>query len=247
VQRAESQKQTTERLIPDFEESIALQENILQVLTGQLPGPVTSRTSLDDFAVAEHLSTGLPVSMVSRRPDVRAAEMSLVAANAETGIAQANMYPALNITAGVGLETFTASNWFNIPGSVFGLAAGSISQPIFNRRRLRTDFEVAKLQRDQAVIEFRQSVLNATREVSNALVQLDKLKQQQQIATGQVDTLKHALTNAQLLFRSDMADYLEVITAQTDVLLAELNLVTVQRRQLGAMVELYRSLGGGWK
>uniref|UniRef100_UPI002FCB3B62 TolC family protein n=1 Tax=Halalkalibacter lacteus TaxID=3090663 RepID=UPI002FCB3B62 len=77
--------------------------------------------------------TGLPVHMVSRRPDVRAAEMELKSLNAQVGIAQANMYPALNITAGGGLESFKSSNWFNIPGSLFGLAAGTIAQPIFKR------------------------------------------------------------------------------------------------------------------
>ena len=122
--------------------------------------------------------------MVSRRPDVRSAEMALVAANARVGIAQANMYPALNITAGGGLESFKASNWFSIPNSLFGLAAGSIAQPIFKRRELKTQFEIAKLEREQAVIQFRQSVLQAIGEVVNALVQIDKLKQQQQIANS---------------------------------------------------------------
>jgi len=84
-------------------------------------------------------------------------------------------------------------------------------------------------------------------EVSDALIQLDKLKEQQQIAAGQVDTLQHAIFNARLLFKSDMANYLEVITAQANALQAELNLVAIERQQLDAVVELYRSLGGGWK
>ena len=96
-------------------------------------------------------------------------------------------------------------------------------------------------------MRFRQSVLQATGEVADALVQADKLKQQQQIATAQVDTLKNAVFNSKLLFKSDMANYLEVITAQGNALQAELNLASIQRRQLGAVVELYRSLGGGWK
>jgi NodT family efflux transporter outer membrane factor (OMF) lipoprotein len=247
VQRAESQKQTTELLIPVLEEDIALQENALQILTGQLPGTVSRNASLNDFVVAENLSTGLPASIVSRRPDVRSNEMALVAANAQVGVAQANMYPALNITVGGGLESFKSSNWFNIPSSLFGLAAGTIAQPIFRRRELKTQFEIAKLQRDEAVVQFRQTVLQAITEVSNALVQADKLRQQEVIATAQVDTLRRAVFNAQLLFRSDLANYLEVITAQTSALLSELNLASIQRQQLGAMVELYRSLGGGWK
>ncbi len=135
----------------------------------------------------------------------------------------------------------------SIPNSLFGLAAGSITQPIFRRGELKTQFEIARLQRDEAVIQFRQSVLQATGEVADALAQADKLKQQRQIATQQVDTLRHAVFNAQLLFKSDMASYLEVITAQANALEAELNLAFIQRQQLDAMVELYRSLGGGWK
>ena len=103
-------------------------------------------------------------------------------ATSQIGIAQANMYPALNITAGGGLESFKASNWFNIPNSLFGLVAGSIAQPIFQRKALKTQFEVTKLQREQAVIQFRQSVLNAVTEVSNALVQIQKTKEQEEVA-----------------------------------------------------------------
>jgi len=247
VERASSQKQTTELLIPALEQDIAIQENALQVLAGQLPATVSRTSSLRDFNVPDYLSTGLPVSMVSRRPDVRSNEMALMAANSEVGVAQANMYPALNITAGGGFESFKSSNWFNIPSSLFGIAAGTIAQPIFQRRRLKTDFEVAKLEREEAVIHFRQSVLQATEEVSNALVQLDKLKQQRSISMAQTDTLRLAVNNARLLYKADLANYLEVITAQTARLQAELYLASVQRQELAAMVELYRSLGGGWK
>ena len=185
--------------------------------------------------------------MVSRRPDVRASEVALQIANAQVGIAQANMYPALNISAGAGLETFQSSNWFNIPASLFGLAAGTIAQPIFRRGELKTKYDVAKLQREQSVIEFRQSVLKAVGEVSNALVQVEKLKDQEAIARAQVDTLQRAVFNAQLLFKSDMANYLEVITAQSSSLEVELGLASLRSRQLTAVVDLYRSLGGGWE
>ncbi|HKH60937.1 MAG TPA: efflux transporter outer membrane subunit [Flavitalea sp.] len=247
VQQAEARKLATEILIPQLEESIALQENALQVLTGQLPGVFRRMASLEDFTIPASLSAGLPAALVSRRPDVRATEIALQIANAQVGIAQANMYPALNITAGGGLESFKSSNWFNLPSSLFGLAAGSIVQPIFRRRELKTKYEVAKLEREQSVIQFRQSILQAVGEVSDALVQVDKLKRQRQIAEAQVDTLYRAVLNAQLLFKSDMANYLEVITAQTNSLEVELNLATIRRRQLNAMVELYRALGGGWK
>jgi multidrug efflux system outer membrane protein len=247
VEQAESQKQATALLVPQLELNIAVQENALQVLTGQLPGAVARNSSLNEYGIPENLSTGLPAAMVSRRPDVRVNEMALIAATSRIGVAHANMYPALNITLGGGLEAFKASNWFNIPNSLFGLAAGGIAQPIFKRKELRTQYEIAKLEREQAVIQFKQSVLQATSEVSNALVQIEKLKEQQQIATAQVDTLQRAVFNSKLLFKSDLANYLEVLTAQGNALQAQLNLAAIQRQKLDAVVELYRALGGGWK
>lgn len=247
VQQAESQKQSTALLVPQLEQSIAIQENMLQMLTGQLPGTIQRKVVLSDMHFTTAPVTGMPVAMVGRRPDVRTTEMALMIANTEVGIARANMYPALNITLGGGLESFKASNWFNIPGSLFGIAAGAISQPILQHRQLKTQYEVSKLRREQAVIQFRQSVWQATSEVANALVQADKLQEQETIASQQVDTLTAAVTNARLLFKSDLANYLEVITAQANILQAELNLALVQRQQLDAFVELYRSLGGGWK
>ena len=247
VQQAVAQQQSTAILIPQLEQSISLQEDALQILTGRLPGKIQRSVQLEQFSVPDSLATGLPIAIVSRRPDVRSAENAIIAANAQVGINQANMYPALNITVGAGLESFKTSNWFNIPASLFGIVTGAVLEPIFNNRQLKTQYEIAKVQREQTVIQFRQSVLNAVGEVSDELIQQQKLKQQQQIAAAQVDTLRGAVKNAQLLFKSNMASYIEVLTAQGSALQAQLNLAGIKREQLGAMVNLYKSLGGGWK
>ena len=128
---------------------------------------------------------------------------------------------------------------------MFGTVAGSIAQPVFQRRALRTQYEVARIQREESVLRFRQGVLEAVGEVSDAMVRLEKLKQQQQIAASQVAVQKNAIQNAKLLFTSGMANYLEVITAQSNIFRAELDLALIKRQQLDATVELYRSLGGG--
>jgi outer membrane protein TolC len=212
-----------------------------------MPAPVARKVQLTEIQTEDSLSTGVPAALLARRPDVRAAELSVLIANANLGVAQASMYPSLAISAGTGIESFRASNWFNIPGSLFGIAAGTIARPVFARRQLKTNLEVAKIEREQSVTEFRQSVLNAVGEVSNALVQTQKLKEQESIANHQVDILKQAITNAQMLYQSDMANYLEVITAQGNALQAELNLAYIRSQSLTARVDLYRSLGGGWK
>lgn len=247
VQQAEVQRQTAALIVPQLEQQIAIEENTIRILCGQLPSPLNRSAHLAEIAVRNELSTGLPAALVSHRPDVRATEMTLVAANAAIGIAQAQMYPSLNITAAGGLNAFKASKWFVIPTSLFATAAGAVAQPILLRRQLKTQLEVAQIQRDEAVINFRKAVLNAVGEVSNTLISLDKLKTQKQIATARVDTLQKAIHNSEMLFRSGLADYLEVITAQSNSLQAELDLADIQRQHLVAMVELYRSLGGGVK
>jgi outer membrane protein TolC len=130
---------------------------------------------------------------------------------------------------------------------VFGLVAGNLVQPLLNKKQLKTQFEVAKIEREKTVIQFRQTVLQAVGEVSDALVTVEKLKEQHNIATQRVNTLRKATMNANMLFESGMANYLEVITAQGNVLQAELDVATLRRDQLVAAVDLYRSLGGGWK
>jgi outer membrane protein TolC len=127
------------------------------------------------------------------------------------------------------------------------MAAGSLTQPIFQRRALKTGVELARIEREQAVIRFRQLVLTAVGEVSNALVNVEKLGASREIAAARVDTLRGAIQNARLLFNSGLANYLEVITAQSNALQSELALADLERQRLSAVVELYRALGGGWQ
>lgn len=247
VQQAEAQRQTAALLVPQLEQAQAIQENTIRILAGELPGSIAHTNTLTATPLQELQSTGVPAALISNRPDVKAGEMALVAANARVGAAQGSMYPSLNITASGGLNAFKASKWFTMPSSLFGTVAGGITQPLFQRRELKTQLEVAKVEREEAVIRFRQLALEAIGEVANALVRLDKLKTQQQIVSSQVKTLQVATQQAQMLFRSGMANYLEVITAQSRYLEAELTQADVTRQQLSASVELYRSLGGGWK
>jgi multidrug efflux system outer membrane protein len=247
VQQAEAQRLAAAQLVPQFEQNITIQENALRILTGALPDRIERSNTLSNIQINENLPSGLPSAIVSRRPDVKSAELALNIANAQVGIAKANMYPSLTITASGGVNSFKASNWFNIPASLFGTVAGGITQPLFNRKKLKTQFEVAKVDREKTVLQFRQSVLNAVGEVSDALVTIEKLKTQQAIAANRVNTLQQATGNANLLFRNGMATYLEVITAQGNVLQSELELASIKRAQLSAVSNLYRSLGGGWK
>lgn len=247
VQQVDAQRQAAAQLIPQFEQSITIQENALKILTGQLPAGVERNQQLLKVASTINLATGIPSAIVSRRPDVRAAELAITVANANVGISKANLYPALRITASGGVNAFKTSDWFNVPASLFGVVAGSIVQPVLNHRRLRAQYEVTKIERMQTILSFRKSVLNAVGEVSDALISIEKLNRQLVIATGRLNTLKLATSNASLLFKNGLANYLEVITAQGNVLQGELELASLKRAELHAVSNLYRSLGGGWK
>lgn len=247
VQLVEAQYQSAAILVPQLEQQIIIQENYLHFIAGEYPSPIDRQNKLQEVLLTDNLTTGIPLSMLGRRPDVKAKELQLKADNARVGAAQAAMYPSLVINLGAGLNSFTAGNWFNIPGALFGTFFGGITQPLFKRRQLKTQFELAKIQRERSIIEFERSVLNGVLEVSNALVKVEKLKQQQQAANQRAETLKQAVFSAKLLYQTGMADYLEVITAQSNLLQGELEASAITCNLYLAKVDLYRSLGGGWK
>jgi multidrug efflux system outer membrane protein len=247
VQQAQAQQLTAAALLPQLEKEITIQENALSILAGELPHEIRRNTTLNQVIIPDSLSAGIPANLVSRRPDVRSYELALTRANAQVGIAKANMYPTLSITASGGVNAFKATNWFNIPAALFGIVAGGITQPLLQKKQLRTAYQLAGVEREKAVIQFRQSVLSAVGEVSDALVRIDKLQHERSITAKRVSTLQQAIGTSGMLFSSGMANYLEVITAQSNLLQSELELAAITREQLGAKVELYRSLGGGWK
>ena len=245
IQQAEAEQLLSAQLISQLEQAITIQENAISVLSGNVPAAVDRQSTLNSLKTPLELPAGYPASLVSLRPDVKGAELALDIANAEVGIAKANLYPSLNINASAGLNALKVSNWFTIPASLFGVVSGGITQPVFQRKQLKTQYELAKIDRERTVIQFRQAVLNATAEVSDELTRIQRLQQQYEIASNRVQTLQQAVKNADLLFKNGMATYLEVITAQSNFLQSELALAEVKTSQLIAAVELYRALGGG--
>lgn len=247
VQQTEAQMLRASQLIPQITQAISIQENALSELTGRFPTAIERKATLAQLEIPIKLVVGVPAVMLGIRPDVKAAQLGLRIANAKVGVANASMYPSLIITASGGLNSFKASNWFNVPASLFGIVGGGITQPIFNRKELKTQFELAKVEREKSVLLFRQSVIQAVVEVANEQSKLENLKKEFDIAQNRVNTLKSAVQNADLLFKSGMANYLEVITAQSNLLQGELDLSSLKTAQLNAGVELYRALGGGWQ
>jgi len=246
LQQSQAQRMEVAQLLPQLEQRIILQENALQLLTGELPAPLNRKGLLDDITFPDTLTAGVPLRLLSRRPDIKSQELELTVANAKVGISKAAMYPTLRITASGGLNSLEASDWFKTPSSLFGVVAGSVFQPILQQKQMRTQYKLTLVEREKSVIKFRQSVLIAVGEVSDALAKIEKLRQTQSIAVDRVDALQQATFNANLLFKNGKANYLEVIVAQGNVLKGELELAEIKTSMLSAVSELYRSLGGGW-
>ncbi len=247
VQQQEALRQSIAGSLPAIEQKIAVQENALSILCGKMPGSIERDRALFTTKVADELPAGIPSALLQNRPDVRAAELAVRGAHADMGEAKAALYPSLTVTATGGVEAFKTSQWFTLPGSIFGLVQGALVQPIFQRGQLKAKYEQSRIKREQTELEFKHSLLKAVGEVSDALVQIEKVKLQESIAEQRVVTLHKAVSDSGMLFKSGQATYLEIMMAQTNALQAELALADIRRQHLAAMAELYRSLGGGWR
>ncbi len=247
VRQTEAQKLLAASLIPQIEGEIEVQNNNLNLLLGHYPGEIPTGKELKEVSLKTDMAAGVPLELINNRPDVAASELGLVAANARVGIAQALKYPSLTLGADIGLDAMELKNLFNPGLSLFGLFTGSLTQPIFQRRRLKTNHQIAMLQRDIAELAFRENLLNAVTEVSNELVRNQKLQEEFEIAEQRLVNAQTAVQNADLLFKSGFANYLEVITAQSNALDTELELAATRMEILVSNIELYRALGGGWE
>lgn len=246
-EQTEAQKLVAEALIPQLERRIAIQENRLNFLIGKNPGEI-QRQNLDYYTnEGDSLEIGVPLQLLQYRPDVYAAELNLRKANALVGVAQSYRYPSINIDLSGGLDAMLTENWFKIPGSIFGIVTAGITQPIFNRRKLKTDFEIAKLEREKAEIEFQKKILLGVNEVSDALVTLQKLEEQMDYVEQRVEVTQKTVVNSFMLFKSGLANYLEVLTAQSNAMESELDKVNLELQRRNERVNLYRALGGGWQ
>lgn len=247
VQQSEIQVLEASALMSQLEETREIQENNLRLLVGELPGIVErgSSSTMEDLPYGEVRI--LPLYLVQNRPDVQVSLYGLTAANARVGVTQAQRLPNVSISVEGGLESLLPQNWFNIPGSLFGGIVGGITAPLLNGRKFKTEFEVAKLERDIAEIDFQRKVYGAVVDVRNTLVSLERLDDQLDIAMQKQEVAQNALKSSRMLFQSGFADYLEVIRAQGEALETELNLVTTKTNLLTARIHLYRALGGGWE
>jgi multidrug efflux system outer membrane protein len=245
VNQAEAQKKTAELLVPLALQNISVQENALSILCGAYPDSITRAGDLAEVMPEEQFATAVPAQLLSRRPDVKAAEYAVVNANARTGLTKAAMYPAFSLSPQVGANSFKFNQWFDLPGSMAKTVAVNLTQPIFRKRSLRTAYETAIVEQEKAVIQFRQTLMTAVGEVSDAMARSNGASQRLELVQQKTDMLNKATNDAQKLYKSGRATYLEVITAQNSRLQNDLEAISIQLEKLSAVTDLYRTLGGG--
>lgn len=245
LNQTEAQKKTAELLVPLAKGNIAVQENAIQILCGEYPNSVARAASLEAAEFSVVIPSTIPASLLSRRPDVKASEYAVMSANAKTGLAKATMYPTLSLSPSIGINSFEFDKWFNFPGSVTKTIAANLTQPIFRKKALRTAYEIAVIEQEKAVVNFKQSFITAVGEVSDAMSKVKYADERMEIAEGKAISLEKATKDAALLYKSGMANYLEVITAQNSALQNDLDVIAIKLEKLNAAINLYRALGGG--
>ncbi|MBD3890444.1 efflux transporter outer membrane subunit [Olleya marilimosa] len=240
-----AQYNSAKALQVDIEVAIFKTENTLSILLGKTPQTL-ERSSLDIQNIDQDIVLGVPVTLLSNRPDVMAAEYGLINSFELSNVAKSNLYPSLTLTASGGLESLDVDNLINA-NSIFANIIGGITQPIFNQRKLKTQREVAFAQQEQALLRFKQTLLVAGSEVSNALYTYKAETKKFEFRKNEVESLRTAEANSNELLKNGYANYLDLLTARESALNAELNIINSQLQQLVSIVDLYEALGGGWR
>ena len=246
VVQSEANRYAAEVTIPDLQNSIRQTENALSVLLGRHPGSII-RDSLDEQQIDTTLQTGVPAQLLSNRPDVQQAEYALHYYFEQTNIARAYFYPSLTITSSGGWQNVTTKALFNAT-SLFGSVFGGLTQPLFNQGLNKERLNIAKAQYEEYAATFQKIVLSAGEEVSDALYSYQSAKDKEGVRTLQLASLQKSVDYTKELLKYGYASsYADVLTSEQYYLAAQLSSVNDKLQQLTAVVNLYRSLGGGWK
>lgn len=245
IGQTEAQKKTAELLLPLINQNIAIQENALSILCGTYTEKITRTASLENMLQEEVWTLGVPAELISRRPDVKAAEYAVIANHAKMGLAKVAMYPSISISPSIGTNASKFEDWFDLSNSLTKNLLGNLTAPIFQKRALSTAYKTALLEEEKTRIQFKQTVLQAVGEVSDELAKYKAAEERFLLMQEKSVALSKATQDALKLYQSGMATYLEVITAQNSHLQNALDLSNTAMEKLNASVGLYRALGGG--
>ena len=243
--QAEAEMHRTAASVQDFERLVGLKTHELSLLLGRNPGEIPRGSALDQLALPPSTPAGLPSELLDRRPDLREAEELLAASNARIGVAKALLYPSIALTGAFGWESTELGGAFDSQSQAWSISV-NLLQPIFNAGQNRRRVEVTESQQRQALFSYERSVLQAFREVEDALVDTRQSSLRRGTEHERVSAERKVLELAELRYRGGVAAYLEVLDAQRSLFDAELDEASSVRDEFVARIDLYKALGGGW-
>ncbi|PLK44129.1 TolC family protein [Emticicia sp. TH156] len=246
VRRFEAEVFKTQSLQYEIQQKITETENRINFLVGRFPQKVERSSQQFNELIPAGIQAGIPSQLLQNRPDIRQAELKLEAAKLDISVARANFYPSLGLSAFVGISAFNPLLLANIPQALVTSLAGDLAGPLINKKAIIATYKNASAKQIQAVYVYERTVLNAYIEVTNQLANIGNLEKNYAMKSNQVDALTKSTNISLRLFTSARADYMEVLLTQRDVLESRMELIETRMKQLNAVVNTYRALGGGW-
>lgn len=246
VRRFEAQIFNTQSLQFEIRQEIYESENKINFLLGRFPQTIVRNGNSFNTMVPPAVHAGIPSQLLENRPDIKKAEMELIAAKLDIKVAKAKFYPSLGISAGIGYEAFNTKYLLTSPESLMYSVAGDLIAPLINRNAIKASYISANAKQIQAVYNYERTLVNAYIEVANQLSKIKNTAQSYDLKSKQVQALNESIKISNDLFSSARADYMEVLLTQKDALESKFELIETKQQQLSAFVTIYKALGGGW-
>ena len=228
-------------------QDITEKENEINALLGRYPQPIVRSKESFMSIIPQTVYTGIPAQLLANRPDIKQAELELKAAKLDVAAARKEFYPSLEISAALGLEAFKPSYLVKMPESLAYNLVGELAGPLINKSAIKANFQTADAKQIQALYEYDKTILNAYLDVANLMSKVKNIDQYYKLKSQEAKSLDETIDIANQLFRNSRADYLEVLLNQRDALDAKMELIEAKQKQLSTVVDIYKSLGGGWK
>lgn len=228
-------------------QDITEKENQINALLGRYPQPIVRTKENFMSTIPQTVYTGIPSQLLGNRPDIKQAELELKSSKLDVEAARKEFYPTLDISATLGLEAFKPSYLVKMPESIAYNLGGELAGPLINKSAIKANFQAADARQIQALYEYDKTILNAYLDVANLMSKIKNIDQYYQLKSQETKSLEESIDIANQLFRNSRADYLEVLLNQRDALDAKMELVEAKQKQLSTVVDIYKSLGGGWK
>ena len=247
VKQFEAQILNSQSMEYEILQSIIETENKLNFLLGRYPQPIVRDKETLTAQLPNRIKQGIPSQLLKNRPDIRQAELEIIAAKWDVKVAQLEFYPSLSVSGALGLQSFSPRYLYKLPESLASSLIGDMAGPIINKNAIMAEFKTANALQIQAMYEYQKTILNAFFEVTTELARIDNLEKHYEYKAKEVEVQTKSIDIANDLFKAARANYLEVLNTQREALDSKLELVELKKRQFNTVTNVYRALGGGWK